>query len=177
MDDAVNQQERRPITEEFKWFMAGFIEGEGSFTVSIKPHPTQKFRCYIDPDFYLYQHKNRRGILEMAREMFGTGNIYPKPGNENVLTFHISSRRSVCEKILPFIEKYMKFSYKRKTLDLYKEIVLALENKEHSTVSGMLRIIDMAYEMNPEGKVRKRPKQEVIDLILRDHTPKSQEAT
>jgi len=170
--DAVNQQERMPITEEFKWFLAGFIEGEGTFTVSIKLHPSAPFGCYIDPDFYLYQHKNRRGILEMARELFQTGYIYPKPGNENVLTYHIHSRRSIREKILPFIEKYMKFSFKRKTLELYREIVMALDNKEHLKLSGMLRIVEMAYEMNPEGKGRKRPKGEVIDIILRDHTPK-----
>ena len=36
----------------FKWFLAGFIEGEGSLTVSVKEHKSSRFGYYVDPEFY-----------------------------------------------------------------------------------------------------------------------------
>jgi hypothetical protein len=172
-----NQQERLSKAEAARWFLAGFIEGEGSFTVSIKEHPTAKFGVYVDPEFYIYQQKSGRRLLEMAREIFGTGRIYPKPGNPEVLVFAITSRRSLREKVLPFMEKYMVYSARREKLAIFKEIVLALEAKEHHSPEGLARIVEKAYALNPagKGKERKRPLPEVLERILRGHTPDSGE--
>lgn len=171
-----NQQERLSKAEAARWFLAGLIEGEGSFTVSIKEHPTARFSIYVDPEFYLYQHKHGRELLVMARRIFGTGRIYPKPGNPDVLVFAITSRRSLREKVLPFIEKYMVFSARREQLRLFSEIVLALEGKEHHSPQGLACIVEKAYALNPagKGKERKRPLPEVLERILRGHTPDSE---
>src|SRR5574342_1107628 len=171
---AVNQQERLSITQELKYYLAGFIEGEGSVTVSIKEHPTVKHRLHLDPEFFLYQHKAGVKNLELAKEVFGTGRIFPKQGSENVLVFSITSRRSLYEKVIPFFEKYMIFSAKWETFEKFREIVVAMEEmKEHHTTEGLIRLVKLAYQMNPysKGKERKRTLQEVIDRILRDYTP------
>ncbi|PYV05803.1 MAG: hypothetical protein DMG26_04550, partial [Acidobacteria bacterium] len=70
---AANQQERLSITEQQRWYLAGFIEGEGSVCVSIKEHPTTRFGYYVDPEFFLYQHRDYPQLLELAQKMFGTG--------------------------------------------------------------------------------------------------------
>ena len=172
---ADNQQERLFITEEFKWFLAGLIEGEGSICISLKQHPTARFGYYIDPEFFLYQHKSARELLDQAKTFFGTGNISPKPGNEDVLVYKITSRRSIIEKVIPFFEKYMRFgsNIKRQNFLMFKEATLALENKAHQTLEGTLRLVDLAYSTNHAGKQRKRKKEEVIQRILRDYTPNS----
>ncbi len=174
--NADNQQERLQITEEFKWFLAGLIEGEGSLSVSIKKHPSAKFGFFIDPEFYIYQHKNSRELLDQAKEFFKTGRIYPKPGNEDVLVFRISARKSIKEKVIPFYEKYMRYASraKKKNFEVFKEIVNALENGAHRTLEGTLRIVELAYSLNHAGKQRKRSKEEVIRRILRDYTPGSE---
>lgn len=169
-----NQQERLSIAEAKKWFLAGFIEGEGSLCVSIKEHPSARFGYYVDPEFFIYQHKSGIALLKMAQEIFGTGRIAPKPGNEEVLVFSIVSRRSLKEKVIPFFEKYMVFSAKRQVFERFKEIIEAMEGrKEHLTPEGLVRIVEKAYAMNPanKGKERKRPLQEVVDRILRGRTP------
>src|SRR5256885_11972003 len=61
---AANQQERLSITEQQKWFLAGFIEGEGSVCISIKEHPTAQFGYYVDPEFFLYQHRAYPQMLD-----------------------------------------------------------------------------------------------------------------
>ncbi len=169
-----NQQERLSVTEAKRWFLAGFIEGEGNLCVSVKAHPTARFGYYVDPEFFIYQHRSGGELLKLAQKILGTGKISPKPGNEDVLVFSITSRRSLKEKVIPFFEKYMVFSTKRAMFKRFKQIVEAMEDrKEHWTPEGLARIVEEAYAMNPtgKGKGRKRKLQEVIDRILRGHTP------
>lgn len=169
-----NQQERLSMAEAKRWFLAGLIEGEGSLCVSIKAQPTARFGYYVDPEFFIYQHKSGLALLKLAKEVFGTGRITPKPGNEDVFVYSITSRRSLKEKVIPFFEKYMIFSTKQEIFRNFKEIVLAMEDrKEHLTPEGLARIVEKAYAMNPaaKGKQRLRPLHEVLARILRDHTP------
>ena len=172
---AAYQQERLSFTEQQRWFLAGFIEGEGSVCVSIKEHPTTQFGYYVDPEFFLYQHRAYPQLLQLARAMFGTGRIYPKQGNERVLVFSIVSRRSIAEKVVPFLRSYMAFAPRKPVYDRFCEIVEAMERKEHHTPLGMARIVKMAYALNPvaKGKARKRTLQQVLERILRDYTPDS----
>ena len=172
---AANQQESLSITEQQKWFLAGFIEGEGCVCVSIKEHPTARFGYYVDPEFFLYQHRAYPQMLELARRMFGSGSIFPKQGNPTVLVYAIVSRRTLAEKVVPYLRKYMNFAPRRTVYDGFCDIVEAMESKQHHTPGGMARMVQKAYALNPvaKGKGRKRPLQEVIDRILRDYTPDS----
>src|SRR6202161_1881392 len=63
---ADNQQERLSVSEKKCWFLAGLIEGEGSLCVSIKNHKPSRFGYLVHPEFFIYQHKIRRGLLELA---------------------------------------------------------------------------------------------------------------
>ena len=172
---ATNQQESLSLTEQQKWFLAGFIEGEGSVCISVKEHPTAKFGYYVDPEFFLYQHRAYPQALELARQMFGSGSIFTKHGNPAVLVYAIVNRRSLAEKVVPFLRRYMAFA-PRKTVYLgFCDIVDAMERKEHHSPQGMARIVQQAYALNPvaKGEARKRSLQEVIYRILRDYTPDS----
>ena len=170
---AAYQQERLSFTEQQRWFLAGFIEGEGSVCVSIKEHPTAQFGYYVDPEFFLYQHRAYPQLLELAKEMFATGSIFPKQGNERVLVYKVTSRRSIAEKVVPFLRSYMCFAPRKGIYEGFCEIVEAMERKEHFTAQGMVQIVKKAYALNPvaKGKARKRTLKEVLDRILRDYTP------
>ena len=58
------------------YFLAGFVDGEGSFSVAIIRHPMQKFGWMINPVFQVYQHEKHRYILELYQQVFKTGSIY-----------------------------------------------------------------------------------------------------
>ena len=170
---AANQQESLSITEQQRWFLAGFIEGEGSVCVSIKEHPTARFGYYVDPEFFLYQHRAYPQLLELAQKFFGTGRIFPKQGNERVLVYAIASRRSIAEKVVPFLRAYMVYSPRRAIYERFCVIVEAMERKEHHQAEGMARLVKLAYALNPiaKGKPRTRSLHDVIGRILRDYTP------
>jgi hypothetical protein len=168
---AVNQQERLAVEEQKRWFLAGLIEGEGSLCVSIKAHKPSRFGYLVDPEFFVYQHKNRRGLLELAQHVFQTGRISPKHGNEDVLVYAITSRRSIAERVIPFYERYMAFSFKKRDFQLFRDVVVAIGDGRHKDPHGLIEIVEKAYQMNMEGKQRKRPMREVTERILRDYTP------
>ncbi len=171
-----NQQERLATTEAAKWFLAGFIEGEGSLLVSIKHHETSRYGFYVDPEFHLVQHQSGREVLELAKQVFQTGRIYPKPGSKNCLVYAIHCRRSLREKVVPFFEKYVipfGSQAKRETFYRFREILEMMNRGDHRTPDGLARIVEKAYAMNPaaKGRQRLRPLHEVLARILRDHTP------
>ncbi len=172
-----NQQERLSSTEELKWFLAGFIEGEGALSVSIKEQPTARFGYYVDPEFFLYQHESGRKILELAQALFRHGRIFPKSGSPKVLVYSIGHQRVLTEEVVPFFERYvLPLSCKRQTFERFREILAMLNRKEHLTADGMIRVVEKAYTMNPfsKGRQRSRSLAEVRERILRGHTPDSQ---
>jgi hypothetical protein len=169
---ADNQQERLSCDESAKWFLAGFIEGEGSLAVSIKKHPS-RFGFIASPEFFLYQHVSGRPLLELARETFGSGSIVPKPGNPRVLVFRVGDRKVLLEHVIPFFERYVvPFTCKGAMFEGFREILEAMQRKEHLTPDGLVRVIEKAYAMNPNSKGRERLRTlpELRERILRGHT-------
>jgi LAGLIDADG endonuclease len=168
---AGNQQERLPSEDEARrWFVAGVIEGEGSWCLSIKRHPTAAFGYYVQPEFFVYQHRCRRSLLEMVQEVLECGRIYPKPGNPDVLVLGVHSRPVISERVLPFMRQYMAFSSRRDDLDLFETAMALFEEGYHRTPYGLATIVEIGYAMNMNGKQRSRSLDEILDRILRGHT-------
>lgn len=166
-----NQQERFlniKFDDSFKWFLAGFVDGEGSFCLSLKRRPQREFGWGIDPAFYLYQHERNKWILELVQRFFGHGSIHRKTSPYSVFTYQIAGIKSVSKIVIPFFRKYT-LMVKRHIFELFCEGVRRLQAKEHFTREGFDKIIDICYQMNQMGKRKKWDK----NLILR----KSSETT
>jgi hypothetical protein len=168
---AGNQQESLSSEEQRRWFLAGVIEGEGSVYVGIKSHPTVPLGFFVQPGFSITQHRSRRALLEMARDEFGAGTIYPKPGNESVLVYSIQSRPVLSSVVSPFLARYMRFSARRDDFRRFRDILGLFAQHAHRQAAGLAQIVEIAYAMNLNGKQRKRQLDEVLDRILRGHTP------
>lgn len=95
------------INETKCHFLAGFIEGEGSISISAKKNMCGRFGIDIDPNFNITQHINGVNHLYFALELFQTGRIRHKAGSNATLVFTIEPRRSLQEKVCPFIRKYV----------------------------------------------------------------------
>ena len=154
-----NQQER-VLTPEY---LAGFIDGEGCFSVSIHPHSNARWGWVIDPDFTINQHRQSRELLERIQRFFGCGRIYSKsPDKSNVLTYVVYSRRSILEKIIPFLDTHPLISHKRYDYEKFRRIVELLMLKKHRTLEGFQSIVRLAFSMNVQGKQRKYTLMEVL---------------
>ena len=170
MSGADNQQERLSSQEQRRWFLAGLVEGEGSVCVSIKRHPTAAFGYIVQPEFFVYQHRNRRSLLEMAKEEFDSGTIFPKPGNEDVLVLKIAGRKVLTDRAVPFLQRYMCFSARIADYETFATVVHLINNGWHRTADGLADLVRLAYTMNGNGKHRRVREQDILDRILRGHT-------
>lgn len=169
----VNQQET--YNDLLKWdsfcyFIAGFIEGQGSLWASINYQPKLKWAIKINIGFSITQHSNGKPLLESMQKYFNAGRIYQKYGSSNVWVYEINDIKNLQEKIIPFFENYiMDFSYKFKhgTYENMKLILQALLDKKHQSLDGLIYIVNCIFKMNPagKGKKRKRGLDEIISLI------------
>ena len=168
---AGNQQERLSSEERRCWFLAGFVEGEGSVHVAIKRHPAHRLGYYFQPEFFIYQHRVRRELLEMAMEFFQAGRIRPKPGNPDVLVYSIIARPAITEHVLPFLRTYMRYSSRTSDYETFGRVVELMNRGAHREPCGLAHIARLAYSMNMKGKQRRLALDDILDRILRGHTP------
>lgn len=161
-------------------YIAGFVDGEGSFSVAIIRHSFHKTGWMINPVFQVYQHQNYRHVLELCKFVFKTGSIYRKSGIHPVLNFSVDSWRNIIEKIIPFFDKYP-LVVKQTDYLKFKTIVVAMQQKEHHRVSGFKRLVSLAHTMNAQGKQRKYSKEyifsEMHKKLLADTTKNPQRPT
>ena len=159
----VNQQERHLAKRNYLYYyFAGFVEGEGCFSVSIKPHKQMKFGWVIDPMFSLYQHKKNRNILELFQKELHCGYIVEKQGNPDVLVFVVDNRRTLEEKIIPFFNKYQFLGTKWEDFLLFSKILKIMGEKKHLEKEGLIEIVKLAFRMNQQGKGRRYTAEEII---------------
>jgi hypothetical protein len=187
----VNQQERlsqitflrnlKGGTEKYSFFIAGFIEGEGSLWASIHHVPKSRLGIQINLGFAVYQHVSGLPLLLSLHDYFHTGRVYLKPGSSDVWVFEINDRLSLRDKVIPFFEQYVlpfscKFSctpslHTHSTRDgtffFFKQLISLFDQKKHLDKQGLISCVRLVYQMNPfsKGKKRLRTLQETIDLI------------
>ena len=100
---ADNQQERVPKNiDNLKYYLAGFADGEGSFSVTICKSKYAKLRWKIDPLFQVYQHKDNSRILHVFKDVFECGYVSEKGGNPSCHVYCIDSIRDLLGKAIPY---------------------------------------------------------------------------
>jgi hypothetical protein len=148
-----NYEELRKLSEEqLHYFLAGFVDGEGSFNVSFAKHPTMQSRWIILVKFQIYQHQNHRELLEFFREVLGTGRIDKKSGSD-VLSLAVSGRPNLTEIIIPFFQRYP-LATKADAFKKFTTIINMMNEERHRTIEGFEQIVYLAHTMNAEGRFR-----------------------
>ena len=79
VSSANNQQERVPKdVENLKYYLAGFVDGEGCFSVTICKNKYTALHWKMDPLFQVYQHKDNSRILYIFKDVFNCGYVSKK---------------------------------------------------------------------------------------------------
>jgi len=152
--------------ERLKWYLTGFTDAEGCFSISLKRQETARFGWVLDPVFHVTQHKSNRKILEVYKNTLKCGRLIEKPGQKDTYQYIVENRRQLAEKVIPYFEK---LAVKESDYKIFSEIVTALENKDHSDLNKFKKLVKKAFMMNQEGKQRRRSLKEVLsDLDKQD---------
>lgn len=126
--------EKVTINEAKSYFLAGFIEGEGSISISLKQNYNAKFGIELDPLFNITQHVNGVKHLYLALELFQTGRIRFKAKSNATLVFVVEPRKSLQQKVCPYFEKYvypLSSPAKQLRYKNFKKILDLFDNKAH----------------------------------------------
>ncbi|MDP3975307.1 MAG: LAGLIDADG family homing endonuclease [bacterium] len=140
-------------------YVAGFIDGEGSFSVSIGKHKTLKRRMEIRPEFEIELRADDREILERILITIGCGRIYDlsyeRYGWYPHVKYKIGGRKDMVKYLFPFLDRYPLQAKKLKDYKSFKKIVLSMEKKEHLSDKGYQKIVSIRDEMRKNGKKAK----------------------
>ena len=159
---ADNQQETR-LTHLDPWWVAGFVDGEGCFSVSIHRNelarPTAGW--HIQPTFQVTQHHDQRSVLESIRDFFDCGQVRSKGSGSSVDVYTVHSTIQLEERIIPFFTRY-RLRVKGDDFETFAQIVKAIRARSHHNRDVFEDVVRLAYSMNARGKQRKRPIEEIL---------------
>ena len=172
---ADDQQETKATRQPLdpRWIV-GFVDGEGCFSVAIHRNPVNARRTggwQLTPVFQVYQHEDKREVLEEIAATYGCGAIRSKGPKSSVLTYSVSRLTDLESEVIPFFERYP-LRVKAEDFERFAAIVRWMRANEHLNPEGFERAVRLAYEMNAHGKQRSRS----IDEILQGSSETVREA-
>ncbi len=111
-----NQQERLDA-----WWIVGFVDGEGCFSVSTFRNKTCKSGYQTLFEFVVTQGEKSKSALEAIRDYFGCGKIYINRRYDNhhynLLRYCVRRKEDLKNKIIPFFKQYRLQSAKREQFE------------------------------------------------------------
>lgn len=135
-------------------YIAGFVDGEGSFNVSLRKSPD--YRLGWQPVLSFNVSQKYLDILLVLKSVFMCG-IIKRRKCDGLYSFDITNPKEIMLKVIPFFEKNRLLSTnKRSSFELFKKIAILMANKEHLNESGLLKILQLREDLNPgAGRTRK----------------------
>lgn len=114
-------------------------------------------------------------LLEKLQSTFKVGTI--NKAGRNAYLYRVTSPKDLLDVIIPFFDKYPLLTHKYSDFILFRQIVEALNNKEHLRLDGLQRILNLRASMNlglspelkaafPDTVAEERPL--VLDINIRD---------
>ena len=142
-----NQQERLN-----PYWLVGFTDGEGCFSISIFKNKTLKSGFQVFPEFVLTQGAKSLETLEKVQSFFGCGRIYENRRYDNhresLYRYCVRNKTDLIVKVCPFFNKYLLQTAKKIDFELFKQGLAIIKSGEHLTDKGFMKIQEIASQMN-----------------------------
>lgn len=146
------------------FWISGFVDGEGCFSVSFSVRENRNPKIEVRPSFSVGQTGKRFcSSLEALQKTFGCGGIRYS-ANDGTYKYEVRSLDDLLDKIIPHFQKYPLVTPKRQDFENFVEICKLMKRNLHKNQEGLVKIIHLAFAMNPSGK-RKYTKEQLLKLI------------
>jgi intein-encoded DNA endonuclease-like protein len=150
------------VPNNMGYYLAGFVDGEGSFNVSFKKVNDRSLNWRVTACFNVSQRERR--ILELLQEALQCGKIRRRW--DSVHYFEVNSYVDLREKVIPFFHRYpLLSSNKNGTLELFSQICTMMCNRKHLSVDGLRKIVYLRSQMNNETSKRHRDDEEILQSL------------
>ena len=127
-------------------WIAGFVDGEGTFYVGINKHPEMTTGYQVMPEFRVVQHKRDIQLLHALKKYFKGGVV--RVNHDDRYEFRVRNLQVLHDIIVPFFEKYDLCTKKKLDFIKFRKIIRYMNQKKHLTREGIIDIIRIAKQMN-----------------------------
>lgn len=129
------------------YWVTGFSDAEGCFTVSISRRSNLSNSWNISTSFEINLHTKDLSILLQLKKFFGVGIVSTKP-NRNISVFRVTKNKDLLNVIIPHFLKYPLISQKYSDFVLWSKVVEMIKNKEHLTPLGFKKVLSFYSSIN-----------------------------
>jgi len=148
---ADNQQER------LAFWIVGFVDGEGTFSVSLNHNSTTTTGYQVFPEFVVTQGAKSLAVLQEIRGYFRCGKIYENRRYDNhkesIYRFVVRSFHDLTTVIIPFFQNHSLRTAKQNDFQKFCEVIELMKGKKHTKPDGVGTIRLIINQMNRRAKI------------------------
>lgn len=167
LSGAVNQQERPTLSswldgipDDLGHYVAGFVDGEGSFNVPIRRERDRTMPLRVGLSFNVSQVGH--DLPDLLRRVFDCGTVRAR--RDGVVYYEVTRPNDLHERVFPFFERFPLRGPKARDLAVFIAITALVQSGEHLSPAGLRRIVELRSPMNRGGK-RRRTDEEIYELL------------
>jgi hypothetical protein len=127
------------------WFVTGFVDAEGCFTLGIIKNDNYITGYQIQAIFKISLHGKDYDLLCQIRDYFGVGKI-TKHG-DTTMQYLVRSLKDL-DIIISHFDTYPLISQKWADYKLFKQAITLIKNKEHLTKEGFKKVLSLKASIN-----------------------------
>ena len=157
--------------ESLNYWVAGFIEGEGSFNIAFKLNKELRIGMQAAPEFSVSQHVSGKSSCPVGKELVkkalnNVGNsIKPKSGTEHLLVYTVTNLKQLNDVVIPFLQKYNTYSARKAEMATLAFVCQQMKDKQHLNVEGMTRIIERVFITPLKKGNRQLSKEDLLSVL------------
>jgi len=102
----------------------------------------------LKANFAIGVGKDDLSLLLQIKQFFGGIGSISTSKNRNMVIYSVSSIKDLTTTIIPHFEKYPLLTQKAADFILFKQVVELMRNKEHLSINGLHKIINIKASMN-----------------------------
>lgn len=141
-------------------YIAGFVDGEGSFYLSIRKRKDYKCKWKFTPSFTI--GNNDIVILEICKQYFGCGSIRKPERRNGFYVYEVTDQELLERMIVPFFKRFRFLSSKKKHEFRVFQVILARVQQGIKTTADLDEILALREEL---GKFRSDRFQNTDEII------------
>lgn len=168
---SADHQQERPESGLCQ-YVAGFVDGEGSFHIAVQKSRFTKLGVQVIPEFHVSQNRERASVLKLIQDVLGCGYIkanHPGSNRDRTMVLVVRNRRDLAERVVRFFEQFPLRSSKQREFEVFAAVVQDMEHGKHLEKKGMAQILRKAFAMN-YGKYRKLKLQNFLNILESSET-------
>lgn len=131
-----------PTTRLNPYWVSGFIDGDGSFTVNIESKTG-----YVNLRLIMGLNYRENPLVQKILEFFGVGRIN-SDSNQKVVYYTVGNLKDIWSKIIPHFDTYPLIGYKQSNYLIWKEILVKVNSKAHLTEEGLNEVKELRSKLN-----------------------------